>query len=63
MPEKTRREKDENAVAQNSEPGSWEDDQKLREYYYDDTHGYNTYVPDEGLDDDDQSSEEKAARD
>lgn len=25
---------------------SWEKDQKKREYYYDDAHGYQTYDPD-----------------
>lgn len=27
--------------------GSWEEDQKEREYYYDDAHGYEDYDPDE----------------
>ena len=26
---------------------SWEEDQKKRDYYYDDSHGYEIYVPDE----------------
>ena len=26
---------------------SWEEDQKKREYYYDDAHGYEVYKPDE----------------
>ena len=26
---------------------SWSEDQKEREYYYDDAHGYEVYVPDE----------------
>lgn len=29
------------------ESSSWSDDQKNREYYYDDSHGYETYVPEE----------------
>jgi len=31
---------------------SWEADQKKREYYYDDSHGYETYEPDKDDDDD-----------
>ena len=27
--------------------GSWGEDQKKREYYYDDAHGYEVYVPDD----------------
>lgn len=34
-----------------SEEASWGEDQKNRGYYYDDAHGYKTYVPD--LDDED----------
>ena len=44
------------------EPGNWESDQKNREYYYDDSHGYETYVPeleDEQSTDDDTESNEK----
>ncbi len=26
---------------------SWEEDQKKREYYYDDAHGYTAYKPDQ----------------
>lgn len=26
---------------------SWESDQKKHDYYYDDSHGYETYTPDE----------------
>lgn len=33
---------------------SWEEDQKKSDYYYDDSHGYKTYVPDRpGQDDED----------
>jgi hypothetical protein len=35
------------------EDGSWEADQRKREYYYDDAHGYETFV-----DDDDEDDEE-----
>ncbi len=31
---------------------SWSEDQKKREYYYDDAHGYETYTPDDDQDDD-----------
>ena len=30
---------------------TWESDQKIRDYYYDDSHGYETYEPE--LDDED----------
>jgi hypothetical protein len=30
---------------------TWEEDQKKREYYYDDAHGYEVYNPDEKEDD------------
>lgn len=29
------------------EKSSWGEDQKTREYYYDDAHGYEVYKPDE----------------
>ena len=29
------------------EKASWGEDQKAREYYYDDAHGYEVYMPDE----------------
>ncbi len=35
---------------------SWEEDQKKRDYYYDDSHGYEIYVPDEH----DQESDDEA---
>lgn len=34
---------------------SWEDDQKRREYYYDDAHGYQRFEPDQ----DDESNEDE----
>ncbi len=36
---------------------NWEEDQQERGYYYDDSHGYETYDPDE---DEEGSEEEKA---
>ena len=32
---------------------SWEADQKKRDYYYDDSHGYETYEPERDDDDED----------
>lgn len=32
---------------------TWADDQKEREYYYDDAHGYETYEPEEEESEDD----------
>lgn len=32
---------------------SWESDQKMHDYYYDDSHGYETYTLDEEQDEDD----------
>ena len=29
------------------EKDSWSEDQKKREYYYDDAHGYEVYVPED----------------
>ena len=44
------------------DPSTWENDQKNRGYYYDDSHGYETYVPstdDEDCDADDIEQKEK----
>lgn len=30
--------------------GAWETDQKKRDYYYDDSHGYETYTPEDNED-------------
>ena len=48
MPE-TPKEKSQNEKVRNDEheKASWSDDQKAREYYYDDAHGYEVYKPDE----------------
>ncbi|MFT3744960.1 MAG: hypothetical protein QM785_11795 [Pyrinomonadaceae bacterium] len=35
---------------------SWAEDQKTRDYYYDDSHGYQVYDPEN---DDDEESEDK----
>ena len=42
--EKREIEKDKN---EEREKASWSEDQKTREYYYDDAHGYEVYKPDE----------------
>ena len=48
MPEKPKK-GTECGGAKNVEPDdpTWEADQKRREYYYDDAHGYEKYEPDE----------------
>jgi len=41
---------------------SWEEDQKKRDYYYDDSHGYEIYVPDDNdQDTEDEPSPERRA--
>ena len=50
MPKKPKREKDEKG-------GTWSEDQKEREYYYDDAHGYEKYEPES----DDESGNERDA--
>ena len=42
-------------IAETNEPSSWSEDQKLREYYYDDSHGYEDFDPDDREDDDEES--------
>ena len=50
MPE-TPKEKPEPEIADEScSSVSWAEDQKKREYYYDDAHGYEVYIPNEELD-------------
>lgn len=46
-----------------SEEASWREDQKNRGYYYDDSHGYETYVPelDDDIDEDDNPDSDKGA--
>ncbi len=36
--------------------GTWEEDQKEREYYYDDAHGYEVYEPEAEPDDEDDAT-------
>lgn len=40
------------------DPSTWEHDQKRHEYYYDDAHGYETFVPE----DDEEPAEDTAPR-
>ncbi len=47
--EKQKIEKDKNDECENA---SWGEDQKKREYYYDDAHGYQTFDPDNSEDED-----------
>lgn len=54
MPEKNKceKEKDKNAEEKaNEEKDDWSEDQKKRRYYYDDSHGYEIYTPDEDSED------------
>ena len=39
-----------NAAPTKSADASWAEDQAKREYYYDDAHGYETFVDDDGED-------------
>lgn len=55
MPEKTKREDEpepskENCAensAEKNENGTWSEDQRKKNYYYDDAYGYEVYNPDE----------------
>ncbi len=59
MPEKTKPEKDSRKHSENEaeevpperretdEKGNWSEDQQKKSYYYDDSYGYEVYVPDE----------------
>jgi len=48
MPETPKEKRDiEKEKTDEPEKASWGEDQKTREYYYDDAHGYEVYKPDE----------------
>ncbi len=59
MPEKTKPEKDSRKhsekeakevapeMCETGEKGNWSEDQQEKSYYYDDSYGYEVYVPDE----------------
>ena len=67
MPEKTKPEKDSRTLSQKKakestaerteavEKGNWCEDQQENSYYYDDSYGYEVYVPDE--EDEDEKDE------
>jgi hypothetical protein len=59
MPEKPKPkgEAEEKELAE-ADKSSWSEDQKMREYYYDDAHGYEAYDPAE--DDETEISDEPA---
>ena len=40
-----------------SVPSTWEDDQKRREYYYDDAHGYENYDPESEDEDEERTTQ------
>lgn len=62
MPEKLKEKSDEAAESEKSPGGkpesgdadSWSEAQKKRSYYYDDSHGYEIYNPDDEDDEDDE---------
>ncbi len=43
---KQKQEKEPNGL-DSHDANSWEEDQKKHDYYYDDSHGYEIYVPDD----------------
>jgi hypothetical protein len=48
MPETPKQKpKSEKCETDDPKEDSWSEDQKNREYYYDDAHGYEVYTPDE----------------
>jgi len=51
MPEKDLEKKNEEGAetppSENGEQGAWADDIRKRGYYYDDSHGYENYEPDD----------------
>jgi hypothetical protein len=52
MPQKPKDEpKKENQESDPKIEDSWEEDQKKRDYYYDDSHGYEVYDPESDEDD------------
>ena len=53
MPEKPKPKGEvEEKEPEDTEKSSWGEDQKERGYYYDDTHGYDVFEPDEEKEDD-----------
>ena len=56
MPETPKkRPANEEKAEEKPDPATWEEDQKRREYYYDDAHGYEVFDPES--DDEDESED------
>ncbi|NOT49600.1 MAG: hypothetical protein HOP17_17890 [Acidobacteria bacterium] len=60
MPTQPNKEKSDAKPVEQRERSSWSADQKLREYYYDDAHGYEEFVDDE---EEDESGENRRSDD
>ncbi|MDQ3087234.1 MAG: hypothetical protein M3Q78_01405 [Acidobacteriota bacterium] len=54
MPEKSKTEKEIEDTCETGDKSAWSKDQQEKSYYYDDSHGYEVYNPDE---DDDETDE------
>ena len=50
---------EDNDAPEDSDTSKWSEDQKRREYYYDDAHGYEVYEPEEEKEDSDEELSEK----
>ena len=53
MPEKTKAKKEIEENCETDEKSVWSNDQQEKSYYYDDSHGYKIYNPDEDEEEDD----------
>lgn len=51
------------AAEDDSDQSTWAHDQQKRDYYYDDSHGYEIYNPDEDDEDDEDKSEKSLPTD
>ncbi|MEO7538620.1 MAG: hypothetical protein ABIV21_01205 [Pyrinomonadaceae bacterium] len=49
---------DEKDTSREIDPSTWSEDQKRREYYYDDAHGYEVYKPE----DDEEKEEDRSSK-
>ncbi len=54
MPEKSKTEKEIEDTCETGDKSAWSKDQQEKSYYYDDSHGYEVYNPD----DDDETDED-----
>ena len=52
------KEKSKENIDVETDRSAWSDDQQEHQYYYDDAHGYETYVPDTDDDDEDDKDED-----